>query len=132
MLKVAIWLALIALFLFFNNWSLFLLMRAIRHSKTRKNKVRLASVTRYVMKAHIPFALIGTGLILGHGVLMLIYHPLSILELKKLSGIIAFLILGIHLYSGYLKYRRTSKKRQRVHMVTAFTLFFLILAHMLW
>lgn len=131
MLKLAILLAFIVLLLFSVNWSMFLLLRAIRYSRTRKTKVRLARFTRYVMKAHIPFALLGSGLILVHAVLMVLFHPLPILQVKKLSGFAALLILGLHLYSGYLKYRRTSKKRQRIHVVTAFTLLLFIMLHTL-
>jgi hypothetical protein len=131
MINIALTVATIVLVLFLTNLSMFVFFRVIRHSKARKIKVFFAQIARYVMKVHIPFALVGTGLVLVHAVIMLLYHPLSILGLKKLSGIMALLVLGIHLYSGYLKYKRTSRKRQRFHVIMAFTLISMILIHII-
>lgn len=129
--KIALTVAPIALALFLVNYSMFIFLRLIRHSKTRKMKVFFAKIARYVMKVHLPFALVGTGLILVHAVIMMFYHPLSILALTKLSGMLALMMLWIHLYSGYLKLKRTSRKRQRIHVLTAFTLLITILIHIL-
>src|SRR5690625_4531064 len=108
MFDVARFVAQVAIILFLIDVSMYFFFEGMRQSKTRARKVTIAKATRYFMRVHIPFALIGAGLILIHAVLMLTLHPLSILHLKKLSGVIALLLLILLVINGYQKRRRTS------------------------
>ncbi|MDQ0339102.1 hypothetical protein J2S00_001888 [Caldalkalibacillus uzonensis] len=109
-----------ALILFLVNVNMYFIFLVIRKSKVRKIKVSLAKISRYMMKAHIPLAVTGTSLILIHAVLMLLYHTLSVIHIKMLSGMAALFVLAGVLSSGYLRHKKASGKRRKWHLVMAF------------
>ena len=101
----------------FNMYFLFLL---IKKSKVRSTKIKLAKLSKQIMKFHIHIALTAALFIVLHGMMMIrTYDPL-VLTGKLASGYTAFLIFLILLFSGILRKLKATGKRRRFHYITAF------------
>ncbi|MCH1623986.1 hypothetical protein [Fredinandcohnia quinoae] len=123
-------LAQIGILFFLVNVNMYFIFLVIRKSRTRKLKINLAKISRKMMKAHIPFAIMGTIIIIFHGIIMLykMGDIVSFTNSKLLSGYAAILLLSVTLFAGYLRHKRSSGFRRRFHLVAAltFTSFFIL------
>lgn len=118
-----------ALLFFLANINMYFIFLIIRKSKSKPVKVKLAKISRKLMKLHISLAISGTSLILTHALLMLIKHPLSLLHVKIVSGMLAIIVLCILLFTGYRRHKKASGFRRRSHIFMAFTFMFFVLIH---
>lgn len=118
----------VSLLFFLANINLYFVFLIIRKSKNKEIKKKLVKMSRRAMKLHIPIAVTGTSLIVVHAIIMLVEHPIDFISLKKLSGVAAFLVLFVLLFSGLLRRRKASGFRRKFHINMAFTflLFFII------
>jgi hypothetical protein len=93
-----------AILLFFINLNMYFIFLVIRKTSVRKVKVQLAKFSRKMMKWHIPIAILGTTVIVGHAAINLsVLGPVvSYVHVKFLSGYFAFFLLLITLFAGYL------------------------------
>ncbi|MCC3357676.1 hypothetical protein [Bacillus sp. REN16] len=122
----------IAIILFIVNVNMYFIFLVIRRTKVRKLKITLAKMSRYMMKSHIKLAIIGTILIVFHGGIMLVNlgEAAGYMNPKILSGILAILSLGVTLFAGYLRHKKSSGLRRKFHYTTAFIFTIVFLVHL--
>lgn len=119
-------LAQVAFILFLVNLNMYFIFLLIRKSKVRNVKIKLARISKQMMRYHIPSAITATGLILFHSTIMLFVHDWS---LKTASGVSAIGALFILLFSGLLRRQKATGMRRRLHYRTAFLFFTFVLVH---
>jgi hypothetical protein len=121
----------IAIILFIVNVNMYFIFLVIRRTKVRKLKIALAKLSRQMMKSHIKLAIIGTILIVFHGGIMLVKlgELIGYTNPKMISGMLAILLLGITLFAGYLRHKKSSGFRRKFHYTTAFLFTFFFLFH---
>lgn len=118
-----------AFVLFLINVNMYFVFLLIRKSKVDNVKVRLAKISKKMMKYHIPIAITASLLILIHGAMMVTAHSSRLGDLKISAGALSFALLLILLYSGLLRHRKATGKRRKFHYTMAFTFFGLVLVH---
>lgn len=118
-----------AFVLFLLNLNMYFVFLLIRKSPVRDVKVRLARISKRMMKFHIPLAVTGTVLIAGHVVLMGYSHIDKLLQAKTISGAMAIALLGTVLFTGYRRHKKSTGKRRKNHYTTAFLFIAVALGH---
>lgn len=118
-----------AFILFLININMYFVFLLIRKSKIRPMKVKLAQISKRMMKYHIPIAITATILIIGHGVIMLSAYVDSVWTLKMIIGLFSIGVLIILLYSGLLRRWKSTGKRRKFHYIMAFVFFGCVLFH---
>lgn len=121
--------AVIAVILFLINLNMYFIFLIIRKSKAKGVKKTLALFSRRMMKLHVPIAITGVALILIHAIIMISFHPLELVDVKKISGIVALAVLAVHLFSGWLRRKKASGFRRLFHLRMAFIFLFFFLVH---
>ena len=121
--------AVIATILFLININMYFIFLIIRKSKRKEIKKKLALFSRKMMKFHVSIAILAVSLISIHAIIMISFHPISIFDVKKVSGLIAASVLLAHLYSGWLRRKKASGFRRRFHLRMAFIFMFFFLLH---
>ena len=123
----------IAIILFFININMYFIFLVIRKTTVRKVKIRLAKISRFLMKGHIKIALLGALAITGHAVINLSkFAPaIGFFHVKIITGYLAFTALLVTLFAGYLRHKRASGFRRRFHLISAMTFLVAFLLHML-
>lgn len=119
----------ISLLFFLANLNLYFVFLIIRKSKNKEVKKKLAKLSRKAMKLHIPIAVTGTSLIFIHAIIMLNEHPIPFSSFKKLSGVMAFFVLLILLFSGLFRRLKATGFRRKFHITMAFTFLFFFIIH---
>jgi hypothetical protein len=125
-------LAQVGVVLFFININMYFIFLVIRKTSVRNVKIRLAKISRYIMKWHIKIGLAGTAVILGHAIINFSeFGPVvGYTHLKLITGYMAVAFLGVTLFAGYLRHKKASGFRRRFHLVSAFVFFTMFLIHM--
>lgn len=118
-----------AFILFLININMFFVFLLIRKSKVRNVKIKLAKISKRMMKYHIPIALTSSTLILIHAVIMINAYFERLLNIKTLSGAITFGVLIILLFSGLLRRWKASGNRRKFHYTMAFLFFAFVILH---
>ncbi|MFP7299691.1 hypothetical protein [Neobacillus niacini] len=129
---LAQFLAQMAMILFLVNINMYFIFLVIRKSTVRQVKIRLAKFSRAMMKWHITIAVTATTIIIGHAVINL-YEIAPIVgfgNLKLISGYLAITILLLTLSAGYLRHKKSSGFRRRLHLTAAMVFFLVFLIHM--
>lgn len=112
-----------AFILFLINLNMYFVFLFIRKSKIRKVKVKLAQISKRMMKYHIPIAITASLLILFHATVMIYISLGHLWGPKIISGIVPIFILIILLFSGLLRRRKATGKRRKFHYIMAFIFF---------
>ncbi len=109
--------------LFLVNVNMYFIFLVIRKAKIRKLRTTLAKLSRKMMKAHIPIAIVGTAFVTIHAIIMLVElgSRIGFFHGKLVSGYISILFLVITLVAGYLRHQKSSGLRKKFHRTTAFT-----------
>ncbi|WP_174732759.1 hypothetical protein [Mesobacillus harenae] len=115
--------------LFLINLNMYFVFLLIRKSKIRAVKVRLAKISKRMMKYHVAIAVSATALIGIHAATMLYANYGSLLKAKTGSGIFLSGVLGVLLFSGLLRRWKSSGPRRRFHYRMAFIFFGLLFLH---
>jgi hypothetical protein len=115
-----------AFILFLINLNMYFVFLLIRKTKVRKVKIKLAQISKKMMKFHIPIAITASLLIIFHGSIMLTVQNW---DPKTWSGILAILGLTVLLFSGLLRRKKATGRRRRFHYTMAFLFFFLVFLH---
>jgi uncharacterized membrane protein len=104
----------------------------IRKTKKREIKIRLATISRYLMKGHIKIALFSTIFTIGHIMINIFkYGPMiGYLHIKMVMGYSSFSLLMITLIAGYQRHKKASGFRKKFHRIMAMIFTFLFLLHM--
>jgi hypothetical protein len=118
-----------AFILFLINLNMYFVFLLIRKSKIRDVKVKLAKISKKMMKYHVPIAVTATMLIIAHAIIMISAHLEDFWKAKTASGVISMGILAILFYSGLLRRWKSSGKRRKFHYVMAFVFFGFTLFH---
>lgn len=118
-----------AFILFLINVNMYFVFLLIRKSKIRNVKVKLAKISKQMMKYHIPIAMTATFIIIGHGAIMVIAHFEKLMKAKTISGAATFGVLVILLWSGLLRRWKASGKRRKFHYSMAFLFFAFVIFH---
>ncbi|MGG5252402.1 hypothetical protein ACQYAD_02520 [Neobacillus sp. SM06] len=121
-----------AILLFFININMYFVFLLIRKTSVRKVKIRLAKISRFLMKWHIKMALLGTLAIVGHAAINLskLAPIIGFFHVKVLTGYFAFALLLVTLFAGYLRHKRASGFRRRFHLISAMIFLLAFLLHM--
>ncbi|MCZ0755918.1 hypothetical protein [Anoxybacillus sp. J5B_2022] len=128
------WFAQFAILVFFINVNMYFIFLVIRKSKVRSVKVTLSKLARSMMKAHIPFALAGTSMILFHGAIMAwkLGATIGFIHPKIVTGYGSVCLLTITLLAGFLRHRKASRFRRKFHLISAMLFACLFLIHLFW
>ncbi|WNS76920.1 hypothetical protein RRV45_08020 [Bacillus sp. DTU_2020_1000418_1_SI_GHA_SEK_038] len=118
-----------AFILFLININMYFVFLLIRKSKVRQVKIKLAKISKEMMKYHIPIGITATLLIFLHSAIMIYTHIEDFWILKTTSGILSIGILPLLLYSGLLRRWKASGRRRRFHYTMAFIFFGTVLIH---
>lgn len=125
---IALGFAQIAILLFIINVNMYFIFLVIRKIKFRKVKIILSKLSRKMMKAHIPIALIATSFIVLHASIMFMQlsSVIGFISIKFLSGYFSIFLLLFTLFSGYRRHKKASGFRRKFHLTMAilFTLSF--------
>lgn len=120
----------IAIVLFLLNVNMYFIFLVIRRVKKRKLTVKLAKLSRKLMKTHVYTGLIGASLIVIHGAIMLttLGEVISFTHIKMVTGYLSIILLFITLFAGYLRRKKSSGFRRKFHQSSAliFCLIFVI------
>jgi hypothetical protein len=119
----------IAFVLFLVNVNMYFVLLLIRKGKDRLVKIKLAKISKQMMKFHVPIAVTGVVLIVIHGSMMLTIHFQQLQNLKIISGSIATLVLMVLLFSGGLRKLKASGFRRKFHYKMAFIFFGFMIVH---
>ena len=109
-----------AFILFLINVNMYFVFFLIRKSKVRNVKVKLAKISKRMMKYHIPIAVTAASLIIAHAMIMIAAHFDHPWITKTTSGMITMCLMLILMYSGLLRRWKATGKRRRFHYVMAF------------
>lgn len=118
-----------AFILFLININMYFVFLLIRKSKIRDVKVKLAKISKKMMKFHVPIAVTASLLIIAHATIMISVHLGDFWKAKTASGVLSIGILAVLLYSGLLRRWRSSGKRRKFHYVMAFVFFGFTILH---
>jgi len=118
-----------AFILFLVNVNMYFVFLLIRKSKVRNVKVRLAKISKTMMKYHIPLAITATLLIVTHSAMMINAHSSQLWNVKTTVGALSLSLLGVLLYSGWRRHRKATGQRRKFHYTMAFTFFGFVLLH---
>jgi len=118
-----------AFILFLVNVNMYFVFLFIRKSKNRNAKIKLAKISKRMMKYHISIALSATLLIVIHAGVMIVSHSDILWQSKTASGIAAITILPILLFSGLLRRWKASGKRRKFHYTMAFIFIAFVFFH---
>ncbi len=122
-----------AMILFIFNVNMYFIFLIIRKTKQREVKVRLAAFSRYFMKWHIKIAITATILIIFHAWINFfkLGPVIGYEHIKMLLGYTAIIFLTGTLFAGYLRHKKASGRRKKIHRLTAMVFTILFLIHML-
>lgn len=123
-------LGIIGLFCILFNWNMHAIFSKIRELKSRSERIKIAGYARKIMPYHIFIGVCGLILISGHLLLFLWLYGLFI-NLKALSGFLAYFGLIVVTISGYLRQTKASRITRLFHLYSSFILFLLIVLHLL-
>ncbi|MEH7345650.1 hypothetical protein V7122_17535 [Bacillus sp. JJ1532] len=118
-----------AFILFLININMYFVFLLIRKSKIRNVKVKLAKISKKMMRYHIPIAITATLLIIAHAALMISTRFVNLWNTKTVSGAAAIGILIILLFSGLLRRWKASGKRRKFHFTMAFVFLGFVILH---
>lgn len=118
-----------AFILFLVNINMYFVFLLIRKTKVRHVKIKLAKISKEMMKYHIPIALTATVIIFFHALIMFYAHIEQFWKTKTASGILSIGLLAILLYSGLLRRRKATGKRRRFHYTMAFVFLGIVIIH---
>jgi len=123
-------LGLLGLLFILFNWNMHAIFSKIRQLKKRSDRIKIAKYARKIMPYHMMIGICGLILIIGH--LFFVFYSYGIfINLKILSGILAFIGLIIVSISGYLRRVKASRLRRLFHLYSSFVLFILIVFHLI-
>ncbi|MEH7122558.1 hypothetical protein V7127_04835 [Bacillus sp. JJ1773] len=118
-----------AFILFLININMYFVFLLIRKSKIRNVKVKLAKISKKMMRYHIPIAITATLLIIAHAALMISTRFVNLWNTKTVSGAAAIGILIILLFSVLLRRWKASGKRRKFHFTMAFVFLGFVILH---
>ncbi|MBB6454022.1 MFS family permease [Salirhabdus euzebyi] len=113
------------------NWNMHSLFSEIRREKKRERKIKIAKIARKIMPYHMTIGLMALLLITIHVSLIFTEYAFNWQHTKMVSGLLALLALFAQVISGWMRRRRATGKRRRVHLRLGFVLFFSIVVHIL-
>ncbi|MFD2444782.1 hypothetical protein ACFSO7_12480 [Bacillus sp. CGMCC 1.16607] len=119
----------IAVIFILLNINMYFIFLIIRKSKKRKVKLKLAKISRKVMKQHVPIAITATSLIVLHIAFIVMTIPFNLMKPKLLTGLVAAIVLTLTLFAGYMRSKKASGTRRKLHIATAFSFFILVILH---
>ncbi|WP_258000339.1 hypothetical protein [Bacillus sp. Marseille-P3661] len=123
--------AIAAVILFLVNFNMYFVLLMIRKGKNKEVKKKLALFSRKMMKLHVPLAITAVALIIIHAFIMGVFHPIGLITLKKISGIVAIAVLYVHLFSGWLRRKKATGFRRKFHASISFVFFFFMFLHLM-
>ncbi|MGN7398546.1 hypothetical protein ACTHO0_01730 [Cytobacillus praedii] len=118
-----------AFILFLINVNMYFVFLLIRKSKVRNVKVKLAKISKRMMKYHIPIAVSAASLIIVHAVIMFSAHFDHLWITKTTSGMFTMCLMLLLMYSGLLRRWKATGKRRKFHYVMAFLFLGFVFIH---
>ena len=101
----------------------------IRQGKVRNVKVKLAKLSKRMMRYHIPIANTAVLLIIFHAIIMMYARLEHLWEAKIIMGAATIFVLVILLFSGLLRRWKATGNRRKFHYIMAFTFFGFTILH---
>jgi hypothetical protein len=119
----------VAFILLLINLNMYFVFLLIRKSKLRDVKIKLAKISKRMMKYHVAIAVTATTLVVLHAGIMGCSYYEDFFKGKTISGTLLIGILSILLYSGLLRRRKATGKRRKFHYRMAFVFFGFLFLH---
>ena len=119
----------VAFCLFLININMYFVFLLIRRSKVRNVKVKLAKLSKRMMKYHIPIAITALLLVIFHAMIMMYVRLEHLWEAKIIMGAATILVLIILLCSGLLRRWKATGNRRKFHYIMAFIFFGFTILH---
>jgi hypothetical protein len=119
----------VAFILFLINLNMYFVFLFIRKSKLRDVKIKLAKISKRMMKYHVAIAVTATTLVALHAGIMLYTFYEAFFKGKTISGAFLIGLLGILLFSGLLRRRKATGRRRKFHYMMAFVFFGFMFLH---
>jgi len=119
-------------FLFFMfNWMRHAMFATIRSDITRVQKIKYAKASKKAMPFHKWTGSIALLFIVAHAVTIINRYGFQPNNYKMMFGLMASIILAFVVLTGWLRLYRTTVTKRIFHLSLAFTLFYLIIIHIL-
>jgi len=121
----------LGLFFFLYNWTRHAVFSTIRSNISRQRKIKYANLSKKVLPIHKYTGTATLIFMIIHATLVLSRFHLTVNNLKLMSGLAAGLILTALVVSGWIRFFKTTYPIRIIHLSLGFTMFFLILLHII-
>lgn len=116
---------------FLINWMRHAIFATIRSKIKRTTKIKLAKLSKKAMPFHKWTGTIAFVFILIHMILVIRTFGFQPNNYKMMFGLMACLMMFLTVLFGWIRWLRTTVNRRIIHLSLAFTLFYLIVIHLL-
>lgn len=113
------------------NWTRHAVFATIRESSDRTKKIKYANISKRALPFHKWTGSLGLLFILIHGSLVIQQFGFHLVNKKIATGLIAAIALFSLVVSGWIRWLKTTVVKRYVHLALGFTVFFLIIIHLL-
>lgn len=118
------------LFIMFN-WMRHAMFSTIRSNITRKRKIKFAKASKRAMPFHKWTGTFAFIMIIVHAIIVTHRYGFQPNNYKMMFGWMAGIILTCVVLTGWLRLYRTTVKKRIFHLSLGFTLFYLMIIHIL-
>ncbi|MEI3611832.1 hypothetical protein [Pseudogracilibacillus sp. SO30301A] len=121
----------LGLFFFLYNWTRHAVFATIRSKISRKRKIKYATLSKKVLPLHKYTGSAALIFIIVHATFVISLFGLQLTNIKLLSGLLAGITLLLLVITGWIRWWRTTYTIRIIHLSLGFTLFALILLHII-
>lgn len=121
----------LGLFFFLYNWTRHAVFSTIRSDVSRKQKIKLAKLSKKVLPIHKYTGTAALIFVLIHASFVISLFGFQFQNLKLLTGLLAGIVMILLVTSGWIRWFKTTYTIRIVHLTLGFTLFALALLHII-
>jgi len=122
----------LGLFFFLYNWTRHAVFSTIRSNISRKRKIKYANLSKKVLPIHKYTGSAALIFIIVHASLVLSLFGFELTNFKLLSGLLAGITLLLLVITGWIRWLKTTYTIRVIHLSLGFTLFALVLLHIIF
>ncbi len=116
---------------FMFNWMRHAMFATIRSNIPRGKKLIYAKISKKAMPFHRWTGTVALVFIIFHAVTIISHYGFQPHNYKMTFGLMALIIMTFVVIFGWIRQLRTTVKRRILHLAFAFTLFYLIIIHII-
>ncbi|HLR65263.1 MAG TPA: hypothetical protein VK075_07545 [Pseudogracilibacillus sp.] len=125
------WIGFIAFLFFMFNWMRHAMFATLRSKMARKKKIKLAKLSKKAMPWHRWTGTAAALFAVIHGLMMIHTFGFQTNNFKMMFGLMALVIIVLTVLTGWWRLMRTTVRKRLIHLTLAFTLFYLLVFHIL-